>query len=69
MNKYIIPICDIDAETIKLECVSAVSIQDCKDELMDKYSDYSCALDWDEFVDDMRNDNFIIGAITDIEEL
>ena len=69
MNKYIIPICDIDSETIKLERVSAVSIQDCKDELMDKYSDYSSALEWDEFVDDMRNDNFIIGDITDIEEL
>lgn len=67
MNKYIVPVCDIDAEQIKLECVSAVSIQDCKEEIMNRYD--SDALEWDDFVDDLRNSNFIIGKITDIDEL
>ena len=72
MNKYIVPICDLISADIWIAKYSAMSISDCQDKIMRKYSelydeDYT---DYHEFLDIMdKKYNYSIGEITDIETI
>jgi hypothetical protein len=67
MNKYIIPICDIQESKVYNLIISARSLSDCQDRVMAKFNDYSD--EWKEFVKNMDNIDILIGEIKDIEEL
>lgn len=74
MNKYIIPICDIDAGQIWTETIIAKSSLACQDKLMEKLIDYynieNDFPDYREFVTAMDSEyNILVGDIIDIEEL
>ena len=70
MNKYIIPVCNIDNNDIWIEVIYATSIEDCQDKFMERYSDYASSTDWEEFLTDLFVDSdTIVGTIKDIEEL
>ena len=75
MNKYIIPICDIEVDSVWTEVILAKSLSDCRDKLMDIIlENYTTINDnfqnYEEFVSilDSKYD-IIIGDIRDIEEL
>lgn len=67
MNKYIIPICNIRKSNVYNLIINARSYEDCQDKIMGKFDDYSD--DWDDFVKSMDDEDILIGAISDIEEL
>lgn len=69
MNKYVFSVCDLDTEKLQIKSLSAISLEDCKDEIMNMYNEYSDALEWDDFLDDLNDHNIIISQIKDIEEL
>jgi len=69
MNKYIIPVCDINESEVYNLVINANSNSDCQDKIMDKFSDYSDSLEYHEFVSDLDQQDILIGKITDIEEL
>ena len=69
MNEYIIPICNIPESKVYIEKIIAKSISDCQDKLMDKYNEYSGALDYQEFLDDLDSQDILIGTITELDEL
>lgn len=69
MGKYIVPICFISKSKVYNEEIIARSFNDCQDKLMDKFSEYSNEVFYQDFVKDLRNHKILIGKITDIEEL
>lgn len=69
MNKYIVPICNLDKVEVHNEIIIARSINDCKDKLMDMYAEYSDSLDYNDFWADLYKHDILIGDITDIEEI
>lgn len=69
MNKYIIPVCFIEYDIVLNETIIAKSILDCQDKLMERYSDYSSEFSYRDFVNELKDNNILIGEITDIEEL
>lgn len=73
MNKYIIPVCDIDVGSVWNKVISAKSITDCKEKLMAElieYYDFEEFSNYSEFVSWLdENQNILVGNITDIEEL
>ncbi len=69
MSKYIIPICFVSESRVYNEEIVARSFVNCCDKLMEKFSDYSNETSYHDFVEDMRDQDIIIGKITDIEEL
>lgn len=72
MNRYIIPICDMYSEQIWIETISARSINECQEKIMQSiinqynFDDYDS---WNEFVQDMDDKEILIGEIKDIETL
>lgn len=69
MNKYIIPVCDINKSKVYNLTIMATSCSDCEDKIIEKFSKYSESDDYDEFLDDLDKKDILIGQITDIEEL
>lgn len=72
MNKYIIPICDIQAGDVWNQVVSATSLSSCKDKLIaDITNEYDLRItnDWKDFVEECDSNDILIGTITDIEEI
>lgn len=72
MNKYIIPICDIQAGEVWNEVITATSLQDCKDKIISKFSeryDLDDTVSYNELIKDLDNIDVLIGRIKDIEEL
>jgi hypothetical protein len=69
MNKYIIPVCDINKSKVYNLTIMATSYSDCEDKIIEKFSKYSESDDYDEFLDDLDKNDILIGQITDIEEL
>lgn len=69
MNKYIIPVCNINESDIYNLVIVARSNSDCQDKIMEKFSDYSDSLEYHEFLSDLDKQDILIGKITDIEEL
>lgn len=69
LNRYIVPICDIEESRIYNLIISATSMADCQDRLMTKFSQYSDSNDWEEFLKDLDNNDILIGDIDDVEEL
>lgn len=69
MNKYIIPVFDINKSKVYNLSIMATSYSDCEDKIIEKFSKYSESDDYDEFLDDLDKNDILIGQITDIEEL
>lgn len=69
MNKYIIPVCNINKSKVYNLIIMATSHSDCEDKIIEKFSEYSESNDYDEFLDDLDRKDILIGQITDIEEL
>ena len=69
MNKYIIPVCDINKSKVYNLTIMDTSCSDCEDKIIEKFSKYSESDDYDEFLDDLDKNDILIGQITDIEEL
>lgn len=74
MNKYVVPICDIEAGHTWINVIVAKSSSACQDKLMteliDLYDMEDSAANYREFIQlaDTKY-NIIIGEIKDIEEL
>lgn len=69
MNKYIIPVCNINKSEVYNLIIMATSYSDCEYKIMEKFSKYSENDDYNEFLDDLDKNDILIGQITDIEEL
>lgn len=69
MNTYIVPICDILDNKVYNKKIVANSLSECKDKLMEDFSDISESSSYTDFVKNLRDNDFLIGKITDIEEL
>lgn len=69
MSKYIIPVCFVTESKVYNEEITARSFIDCQDKLMEKFSEYSSEVSYHDFVNDLRDQDILIGKITDIEEL
>lgn len=69
MNKYIIPVCNINKSEVYNLSIIAQSYSDCEDKIIEKFSKYSESNDYDKFLDDLDKKDILIGQITDIEEL
>lgn len=74
MNKYIVPICDINAGDIWIKTVMARSISECQEKIMEELIDcydmennFSNYREFIEFID--SNYDILIGDIKDIDEL
>lgn len=72
MNKYLCPLCDIQAGEVWNQVISATSLDNCKDKLMsfiiDEY-DLKPTDDWNDFVEECDSNDILIGVIEDIETL
>ena len=68
-NIYIIPIWDISKSKVYNLKISAQSTKDCQEKIMDRFSEYSNSDDYREFVNDLDEQDILIGKITDIEEI
>lgn len=69
MNKYIIPICNIDNSDVHNLIINASSYKDCQEKIMDKFIDYSDNPNYHEFLDELDEQNILIGEIIDVEAL
>lgn len=69
INRYIVPICDINKNQIYNLIIPATSISDCQDKIMIKFSEYSESDEWKRFLKDLDVKDVMIGEINDIEEL
>ena len=72
MNKYLCPICDIQAGEVWNQIISATSLSDCQDKLTDFITeeyDLSPTDDWMDFVEECNANDILIGQIEDIETL
>lgn len=74
MNKYIIPICDIESGIVWIETIVAKSTSACQEKVMailiDRYEIDDDVMNYREFIklSDSKY-NILIGDIKDIEEL
>lgn len=72
MNKYIVPICDIEAGSVWIKTIMAKSILDCKDKLMDEITEhygFDNIENYSEFISYLDSQDILIGEIKDIDEL
>ncbi len=72
MNKYIIPVCDIQAGSVQNIVLVAKGLTSAQDKLMSKLCDqynWDNPYDYKEFVEFADSEDVIIGEITDIETL
>lgn len=74
MNKYIIPICDIDKGEVWIKVIIAKSTNDCQEKLIqyiiDTYDIDDRTTSYKEFIKFIDSEhNILIGRIKDIEEL
>ena len=74
MNKYIVPICDIEAGQVWIKTAMAKSNSDYQDKLMEELIDYyeldDTVSNYREFVELLDSKyNILIGEIQDIEEI
>lgn len=73
-NKYLIPICDIEAGNTWIHTIIAKSITECKEKLMafliEYYDDFDEYSNYSEFVSKLDSEhNILIGSIKDIDEI
>lgn len=72
MNKYIIPICDIQSGKVWNQIIIARNVSDCQEKitgfLIEKYNLEDC-LTYREFVTLADKNDILIGEIKDIETL
>lgn len=72
MNKYIIPICDIQAGVVWNQVILARNVLDCQEKLIlflvEKY-DLEDRLTYREFIANADENDILIGEIKDVEEL
>lgn len=73
MNKYLIPICDIQAGHIYNKIIIAKSLIECQDKLseflIEQYDDLHECLTYREFIELADKNDILIGNITDIETI
>lgn len=72
MNKYIIPVCDIQSGLVWNEIISSRTINECQDKLIQKFIDkYDLeeGNSYREFVEIADKNDILIGTISDLEEL
>ena len=73
MNKYLIPICDIEAGSCWIHVIMAKCLIDCKEKLMNELIelyDFEDHNDYSEFVSWLdESQNILVGSINDIEEI
>lgn len=73
MNKYIIPICDIQSGNVFNWTISSRNISDCQEKLMKALINEFDFLDYEgnynDFVEQADKKDLLIGDITDIETL
>jgi hypothetical protein len=68
MNKYLIPVCDIQHSNVYILCIYANSYNHCKEKIIERFSRYSDKDDYEEFIKDLDKKDILIGSISDIEE-
>lgn len=68
MNKYIVPICNIPESNVYNIIIYANSYNQCKDKIMERFSEYSTKEDYEEFIKELDKKDILIGYISDIEE-
>lgn len=72
MNKYIVPICDIQAGSCWIKTITAKSITECEEKLMNdliEYYDFDDFDDYHEFIHWLDEQDILVGNIKDIEEI
>lgn len=69
MNKYVIPICNWSKQKVYNIIIMSRSLSSCKEKIINMFQDYSESDDYDEFVNDLKKQNILIGEIKDIETL
>lgn len=69
MNKYLIPICNLPENHIYILSISASSITNCEEKIMQHFWEYSDAIDYKEFLNELDNKDILIGEIVDIDTL
>lgn len=69
MNKYIIPVCNITKSKVYNLIINANSLFECKDKIINKFSEYSDKTDYNQFLNDLDEQDILIGKISDIEEI
>ncbi len=66
MNKYIIPVYNVDYDKVVIKTYWARSLHECQEKIMNEHDCYD--LEWDEFVNEMYEE-YRFGKIIDTEEL
>ena len=72
MNRYIIPVYSLDADETWIETVSANSLEDAKDILMNRfYEEYELenCFDYATFIDICSEHDIVLGRFYDLDEL
>ena len=69
MNKYIIPICNLQKFKVYNAIIMANSLASCQDKLMEMFEDYSDSDEYQEFIKDLDKQDILVGRIIDIETL
>lgn len=69
MNKYVIPICNWSKQKVYNIIIMSRSLSSCKEKIINMFQNYSDSDDYDEFVNDLKKQNILIGEIKDIETL
>lgn len=72
MNTYLVSIADIEANETWIQKINARSLEECKEKLIEYLSteyEIDFSLDWNEFISEISDNGFLIGEITDIEEI
>lgn len=76
MNKYLVPICDIEAGVCWIQTIMAKSLKNCQEKcisfIIDYYdfTDLDDSMSYSDFHNKLNFDyNIIIGNITDIDEV
>ena len=72
MNKYIIALADLQAGETWTEKISATSLSDCRDKLVDLITneyDFESGSEWLDFVEQCNANDILVGEIEDIETL
>lgn len=67
MNEYLIPICN--GSKVYIEKIFARSINNCKEKIIEKFSNITESDDWDEFITELNSMDIIIGEILDKDEI
>lgn len=73
MNTYLVPIADTEEFDTWIVKISAPSLEDCEDKLMeylcDMYKNLPTSIHYTDFIEECDKQNICIGEIQDIEEL